>query len=616
MGLGVLFIVLLSLGLSWGQNPPTMLVVVRASDDSLWKMTCDEVGCSAFTSFPGMFRYQPTVTWDETAQEWVIVGTASNNSIWTATFNKNGSFNNDWQAIPGATPSPSGASGSYYGVVGKLNCTIGQVVKWSGSAWVCASDDVGAGLTPSSTVGDVDGTSSPGSSATYSRGDHKHGISNNSITSGMIADGTIVNADISGSAAIDFTKLSGVAAAVHNHDATYVNEGQANSITTSMISNGTILFEDIGHNGCGTGQIMKWNGTAWGCGDDMTGNLILPYSGATSGAATAFSVTQSGSGSGIAAESNGVIGIRGQSNAPNGAGIAGYGTATGSVGVFGQGQNKAIYGSVNQPGAWAGYFTGNVYASGDVGFGTEIPQGKVHISSPSSYFGMVKVQNSNPGYNEATIAFVEGSDATGGQYWIAGVGGWGNTNDFVIGRATAQLVITPQGNMGLGTTSPSQKLTVRGNIAVQSATTGATVIELGEGLDYAEGFHVSSRTNVGPGSVLVIDPEHPGKLKLSEGSYDTRVAGIVAGGKGLSSAVRLGAGQFDYDVALAGRVYCNVDGTYGKVSPGDLLTTSPTPGYAMVVKDPMRAQGAILGKAMEKLEEGRRGEILVLVTLQ
>jgi hypothetical protein len=52
------------------------------------------------------------------------------------------------------------------------------------------------------------------------------------------------------------------------------------------------------------------------------------------------------------------------------------------------------------------------------------------------------------------------------------------------------------------------------------------------------------------------------------------------------------------------------------VSPGDLLTTSPTPGYAMKVGDYSRAQGAILGKAMQRLERGQKGQILVLVTLQ
>jgi hypothetical protein len=80
--------------------------------------------------------------------------------------------------------------------------------------------------------------------------------------------------------------------------------------------------------------------------------------------------------------------------------------------------------------------------------------------------------------------------------------------------------------------------------------------------------------------------------------------------------VRLGSDEFDYHVALAGRVYCNVDATYGEVSPGDLLTTSPTLGYAMVVKDHAKAQGAILGKSMEKLRAGEKGQILVLVTLQ
>jgi hypothetical protein len=99
-------------------------------------------------------------------------------------------------------------------------------------------------------------------------------------------------------------------------------------------------------------------------------------------------------------------------------------------------------------------------------------------------------------------------------------------------------------------------------------------------------------------------------------AYDRKVAGIVAGANGLGSGVRLGAGQFDRDVALAGRVYCNVDATEVGVEPGDLLTTSATPGYAMKVTDYERAQGAILGKAMQRLQEGHQGQILVLVTLQ
>jgi hypothetical protein len=46
-----------------------------------------------------------------------------------------------------------------------------------------------------------------------------------------------------------------------------------------------------------------------------------------------------------------------------------------------------------------------------------------------------------------------------------------------------------------------------------------------------------------------------------------------------------------------------------------LLTTSSTPGHAMKVTDHARAQGAILGKAMSSLAEGK-GMVLVLVSLQ
>lgn len=154
-----------------------------------------------------------------------------------------------------------------------------------------------------------------------------------------------------------------------------------------------------------------------------------------------------------------------------------------------------------------------------------------------------------------------------------------------------------------------------GNLRIANAA-GHLIIELGEGLDYAEGFDVVDKVRTRPGTVLVIDAENPGQLKMSSSPYDTRVAGIAAGAKGLGSGVRLGGEQFDCDVALAGRVYCNVDATNYAVQPGDLLTTSSISGYAMKVEDYTRAQGAILGKAMEGLEKGTKGQILVLVTLQ
>ena len=149
-----------------------------------------------------------------------------------------------------------------------------------------------------------------------------------------------------------------------------------------------------------------------------------------------------------------------------------------------------------------------------------------------------------------------------------------------------------------------------GNVLIRDRDTWEDLIELGNGLDYAEGFNVTQDDLLEPGSVLVIDPNHPGHLRISHQAYDSRVVGIIAGANGLGSGIRLGA------VALAGRVYCNVEATNGAIQPGDLLTTSDTPGFAMKAMDPSKARGAILGKAMEPLDVGTTGQILVLVTLQ
>jgi hypothetical protein len=70
-----------------------------------------------------------------------------------------------------------------------------------------------------------------------------------------------------------------------------------------------------------------------------------------------------------------------------------------------------------------------------------------------------------------------------------------------------------------------------------------------------------------------------------------------------------------YPVALAGRVYVMATHEGGFIRPGDLLTSSSTPGKAMKVKKLRKAQGAIIGKAMTSLDS-EDGMVLVLVNLQ
>jgi len=305
------------------------------------------------------------------------------------------------------------------------------------------------------------------------------------------------------------------------------------------------------------------------------------------------------------------IGVRGTHD---GSGKGVYGSSLTGTGVYGiatgtSGTNYGVRGETDSSTGYAGYFTGGQnYFEGRVGIGTLTPETRLDVANPSSGPALtVGRRTGNP-------SIVARSDASGGWLIMDSNGASSVGLNYYSGGNV--ILANGGGYVGIGTTSPSRKLTVRGNILLQSPISGADIVELGEGLDYAEGFNVTDKNAVKPGTVLVIDPEYPGKLTVSDKAYDSRVAGIAAGSKGLGSGVRLGVGQFDCDVALAGRVYCNVDATEASVMPGDLLTTSATRGYAMRVTDNERARGAVLGKAMEPLEKGKKGQILVLVTLQ
>jgi hypothetical protein len=305
----------------------------------------------------------------------------------------------------------------------------------------------------------------------------------------------------------------------------------------------------------------------------------------------ALNISNSGGGYGLSVQSWGNIGVLGVGSS------AFLIPPAGMIGVMGIGDGKGVYGSGDNVGVegWSPQGSGVLgqSASGD---------GVVGETSTAGKSGVY-------GHSQVGIGVSGRSDGNAGVVAVT-TSGSGDQAALVARNVGAGPGIYAEAG------SNGYAAIFAGNLRLKSRTSGAVLIELGEGLDYAEGFDVRGTEGISPGAVLVIDSENPGQLTVSNRAYDRKVAGIISGAKGLGSAVRLGAGKFDRDVALAGRVHCNVDATYGEVSPGDLLTTSPTPGHAMVAKDRIRAQGAILGKAMEGLPDGQRGQILVLVTLQ
>lgn len=210
--------------------------------------------------------------------------------------------------------------------------------------------------------------------------------------------------------------------------------------------------------------------------------------------------------------------------------------------------------------------------------------------------------NGHTHINDFDIFLRAGSDRNHGLGWYPS---FANTN--VDGP-----VLYGWSGGALATKSSGDKIALRWDSAGE---TYVNVLNIIGGSDLAEPFDMS--TPVEPGEVVIIDEDNPGQLKRSERAYDSRVAGIVSGANGVRPGLTLrqeGKLEGGHQVALTGRVYARADATNGAIKPGDLLTTSSTPGHAMRVSDHSRAPGAVIGKAMSSLPEGK-GYVLVLVNL-
>lgn len=161
------------------------------------------------------------------------------------------------------------------------------------------------------------------------------------------------------------------------------------------------------------------------------------------------------------------------------------------------------------------------------------------------------------------------------------------------------------------------------------STTGTTtvkVLQITGGADLAEPIAITpldGTCHAEPGMVMVIDRANDGKLVPCTAAYDRAVAGVLSGANGLAPGMILhaeghaladGRGN-SMPLAMAGRVWVWCDAGNGPVRRGDSLTTSTTPGHAMVVGDDSRRAGTVIGKAMTELTEGK-GLVLVLVNLQ
>jgi hypothetical protein len=246
-----------------------------------------------------------------------------------------------------------------------------------------------------------------------------------------------------------------------------------------------------------------------------------------------------------------------------------------------------------------------INGNGNVGIETIHPEARLHVHGGSVGLITAGVKLSHPLGSKAyqLMPGIPGASETGFSIYDPS-GGYDRGNLFVI---------NPDGNIGIGTQYPAAKLHVAGMVRTN-------VLQITGGSDLSEKFEVANpQGRIKPGMLVAIDPKTPGKLIVSTRAYDRRVAGVISGAGGVEPGMLMGQSgtlaDGDHPVALAGRVYVWADTSNGPIAPGDLLTTSSVAGHAMKITDHRKAQGAIIGKAMTELRQGR-GLVLTLVSLQ
>lgn len=308
--------------------------------------------------------------------------------------------------------------------------------------------------------------------------------------------------------------------------------------------------------------------------------------------------TNSGLGvEGISDKSHGVYGLNeAKSGILPDRGVGVWGDSQNGLGVFGTsqfigvvGQSTSVHGvyGLNQapsglsPGEGAGVWGDSTHGLGVVG-----------TSGSIGVVGKSTVSHGVYGLNQAQSGFAPDR----------GVGVWGDSKN------------------GVGVLGTSAFIGVIGQGSVLAARFVGTVEVTGDillpGADCAEHFDFAGADEIDPGTVMVISGE--GRLRQSKEAYDKKVAGVVSGAGEYKAGIVLDKQHSQGSrapVALVGKVYCKVDAQYSPVEVGDLLTSSPTPGHAMKADNPLRAFGAVIGKALRPLAAGQ-GLIPILVALQ
>jgi hypothetical protein len=252
--------------------------------------------------------------------------------------------------------------------------------------------------------------------------------------------------------------------------------------------------------------------------------------------------------------------------------------------------------------------------AGSVGIATSTPAHTLDVNGTAAFSGVVTT----------SIDLLVGNNLTvnGARTYL--IGQDGASNHWIMGGGTTE---GKNNAIALSYNSGSNK----GTITVGNNWTLHATQKVGY---LADRFLNRSKHKLERGDVVVLHADAGShrsgldsrvplpEVDLTTKAHDPRVCGIVDDPLADQTLVndldpgKLGNATVGVMVTVGAYSYCKVDAETEAISPGDLLTTSSTPGHAQKFSahEPVRP-GAIIGKALGSLKKGK-GIIPILVAHQ